>query len=60
MLLRDSQAARNSWPMAVITKTFPGRDGRVRKVEIQTAEQGRLKTFSRPVSEVVLLLKTNV
>ncbi|KAJ7991266.1 hypothetical protein DPEC_G00295540 [Dallia pectoralis] len=28
VLLKDNQAARNSWPMAIITKTYPGEDGR--------------------------------
>lgn len=56
VLLKDSQAARNNWPMAVITKTLPGGDGRVRKVELNTTNQGHSKTFFRPVSELVLLL----
>lgn len=56
VLLRDSQVARNYWPMAMITKTVPGGDGRVRKVELKTTAQGHSKTFFRPVSEVALLL----
>ena len=56
VLLKDSQATRNNWPMATITKAFPGEDGRVRKVELRTTNQGHSKTFFRPVSEVVLLL----
>lgn len=42
--------------MAQITAVFPGRDGRVRKVELKTTDQGSVKYFKRPVSEVVLLL----
>lgn len=56
VLLRDKQAKRNSWPMARITATFPGIDGHVRKVEVKTANQGTVKTFHRPIAEVVLLL----
>lgn len=56
VLLKDSQSKRNEWPIAVITKTFPGQDGLVRKVEVTTARDGNKKTFSRPVTEVVLLL----
>ncbi|XP_062413389.1 uncharacterized protein LOC119222763 [Pungitius pungitius] len=56
VLLKNSQAARNAWPMARITAVFPGRDGKVRKVELKTADQGTVKVFWRPVSEVVLLL----
>ena len=56
VLLKDSQATRNNWPMATITKAFPGEDGGVRKVELRTTNEGYSKTFFRPVSEVVLLL----
>ncbi|KAF1387159.1 hypothetical protein PFLUV_G00102450 [Perca fluviatilis] len=56
VLLKDTQVARNHWPTAIITKTFPGKDGRVRKVELRTTVQGSSKTFFRPVSEVILLL----
>lgn len=56
VLLKDSQAARNEWPLALVTATYPSQDGKVRKVEVKTAAQGTPKTFLRPVSAVVLLL----
>lgn len=56
VLLRDKQAARNYWPMARVITTFPGKDGHVRKVEVKTTDQGAVKTFCRPITEVVLLL----
>ncbi|XP_054878604.1 uncharacterized protein LOC129353345 [Poeciliopsis prolifica] len=56
VLLKDKQAPRNCWPLARITATFPGQDGYVRKVEVTTAEQGRPRTYLRPITEVVLLL----
>ncbi|XP_038565562.1 uncharacterized protein LOC119896143 [Micropterus salmoides] len=56
VLLRDKQTVRNCWSMARITATFPGNDGHVRKVEVKTADQGNVKTFLRPVAEIVLLL----
>ncbi|XP_061742416.1 uncharacterized protein LOC133542373 [Nerophis ophidion] len=56
VLLKDKQAARNYWPMAMVTATFPGIDNLVRKVEVKTTDQGTPKTFLRPVTEVVLLL----
>lgn len=55
-LLRNKQTIRNCWPMAVITATFPGRDGYVGKVKVKTADQANTKTFVRPVAELVLLL----
>lgn len=56
VLLKDKQVTRNSWPMARVTATFPGKDGRVRKVEVKASEQGEVKTFLRPVTETILLL----
>ena len=56
VLLRDKQAVRNSWPIARVTATFPGKDGHVRRVEVKTADQDTIKTFLRPIAEVVLLL----
>lgn len=40
VLLKDRQAARNDWPMAVIIKAFSGGDGKVQKVELRTTNQG--------------------
>ncbi|XP_059816615.1 uncharacterized protein LOC132388294 [Hypanus sabinus] len=56
VLLRDKQAARNSWPTARITVTFPSGDGHVRKIELKTTDQGDVKLYQRPVTEVILLL----
>lgn len=56
VLLRDKKTTRNCWPMARITATFPGKDGHTRKVELKTTDQGTLKTFLRPISELILLL----
>ncbi|KAL4009495.1 hypothetical protein ACER0C_003347 [Sarotherodon galilaeus] len=56
VLLKDKQVARNSWPMARVTATFPSKDDRVRKIEVKTCDQGCMKTFMRPVTEVILLM----
>ncbi|XP_059825060.1 uncharacterized protein LOC132393666 [Hypanus sabinus] len=56
VLLRDKQATRNSWPMARITATFPIGDGHVRKIELKTTDQGDVKIYQGPVTEVILLL----
>ncbi|XP_059815405.1 uncharacterized protein LOC132387047 [Hypanus sabinus] len=56
VLLRDKQAARNSWPTARITATFPSEDGHVRKIELKTTDQGDVKIYQGPVTEVILLL----
>ena len=56
VLLRNKQTSRNCRPMARITASFPGKDGHVRKVELKTTDQGTIKTFLRPIAELVLLL----
>lgn len=58
VLLKDTQAKRNQWPTGIITKTLPGQDGLVRKVEVEVVKDGARKTFSRPITEVVLLFST--
>lgn len=56
IVLLKSQAHRNEWPMGLVTSTFPSSDGQVRKIGIRTMSQDKVKTFLRPISDVVLLL----
>ncbi|KAI4881114.1 hypothetical protein NFI96_016565, partial [Prochilodus magdalenae] len=56
VLLKETQSPRNEWPMGLITAAFPSRDGKIRKAEIKTASQGKVKTFLRPIADVILLL----
>lgn len=58
VLMKDNQARRNEWPMGIILKALPSQDGLVRKVEIKVSRHQNLKTFSRPTSEVILLLSS--
>ncbi|XP_061886479.1 uncharacterized protein LOC133637538 [Entelurus aequoreus] len=60
VLLKDEQTRRNEWPMGVIAKTVPSVDGTVRKVEVRVANQGTVKTYFRPISELVFLLSGDV
>ncbi|XP_035995613.1 uncharacterized protein LOC110368714 isoform X1 [Fundulus heteroclitus] len=60
VLLKQNQAHRNEWTMAIITTTFPSSDGKIRKVEVRTSSQGVSKTYLRPISDVVMLLETEV
>lgn len=54
--MKDAQAKRNDWPTAVVTKAFPSQDGLVRKVDVRVIKEGKPKVYSRPATEVVLLL----
>ena len=40
--------SRLKWPLALVTKLFPGKDGKVRAVEIRTAKG----TYTRPVQRL--------
>lgn len=42
-------------PLAEIIKTFTSTDGKVRKVELLTSKEGTRKSYTRPVTEVILL-----
>ena len=56
VLLKDTQVTRNDWPMGTIVGTIPSRDGRIRKVDVKIIRQGTPKVYSRPITEVELLL----
>ncbi|XP_077137143.1 uncharacterized protein LOC143796157 [Ranitomeya variabilis] len=55
VLMKDSQSHRNEWPLGLITKVFPSKDGKIRKVEVKVGKSGESKLFLRPVAELVLL-----
>ncbi|KAF7649910.1 hypothetical protein LDENG_00134220 [Lucifuga dentata] len=56
VLLKDTQARQNDWPMAVITNTFPDKDGKVRRIKVKVTKYGTARTFLRPISETVFLM----
>ncbi|XP_059187110.1 vomeronasal type-2 receptor 1-like [Centropristis striata] len=43
VLLKDSQAHRNEWPLGLVVKTLPSSDNRVRKVEVRIVKDGTPK-----------------
>ena len=49
------ESPRNYWPLARITKAYVSADGKVRKVDLVTAKDGCTKSYTRPVTEVILL-----
>ena len=51
VLVADHKAPRGSWPLARVTKTYPGPDGLVRVVEVKTARG----VYKRPVTKTVRL-----
>jgi hypothetical protein len=56
VLLREKNIERGQWPMGVIETVFKSDDGLVRTVNVRVAKDGKISTFKRPVTEIVLLL----
>ncbi|XP_063534822.1 uncharacterized protein LOC134744834 [Cydia strobilella] len=54
VLVVDPGAPRNVWPKAVVQQVFPGRDGRIRLVEIKT-KSGVLKRPAARVARIPLV-----
>lgn len=54
--MRDTQAARNEWPMGLVSDVFKSPDGKVRKIQVRVSEEGSCKTYFKPITEVILLL----
>lgn len=53
VLMVEDDTSRNQWPLARVVDTYPGSDGRVRKVRIRL---GNGREYDRPVHKLVLLI----
>lgn len=60
VLLKDKRTRRNEWPIGIIVKTVPSEDGLARKAEVRVANEGTVKTYYRPISEMIFLLHSDV
>ena len=49
---------RQQWPMAKVTKVFPGSDGLVRSVELRVPSA--TIDLKRPIQKIVLLVEAKV
>ncbi len=47
VLLKANQAKRYQWPTGLITKTFPGEDGLVQKVQVKIFKEGTVRELSQ-------------
>ncbi|XP_056020363.1 uncharacterized protein LOC125680242 [Ostrea edulis] len=57
VLLKDDGAHRCDWKMAVVERTFPSHsDKKVRTVELRVIRDGQAVYYTRPVTELVILL----
>ena len=57
VLLKDVNTHRNDWSRGIILHAIPSADGRIRKVEVRTVKDGKTSVYTRPISDVVVLLE---
>ena len=57
VLLTDKTVHRNEWRTGVVVNSLPSQDGRVRKAEVRVVKNGSTSTYTRPISEMVLLIR---
>ncbi|XP_061170885.1 uncharacterized protein LOC133180358 [Saccostrea echinata] len=57
VLLKDNEAHRNHWPMAVVEDAYESEDGLVRKVKVRVAQGDKRTTYVRPITQLVKLLE---
>jgi hypothetical protein len=56
VLLRDKGQHRTRWPFGRVETVKISDDGRVRSADVRVARDGRVTVFTRPVTELVLLV----
>lgn len=56
VLLKEKHTLRNEWPKGIIIEAIEGTDGRVRKVVVRTIKDGTAVSYTRPITEIVVLL----
>lgn len=59
VLLKDPESHRNIWPLGMVENAICVKDGRVGKAEVRINKNGLSKIYTRPVTELVLLLSVN-
>ena len=57
VLLKEVDAHRNDWPLGRIEEVTISSDGKVRRAKVKTCKEGNAKSYDRPISSFVILLK---
>lgn len=56
VLVKEEGAYRNEWPIGRVSEAIVSDDRQVRKVQVKIVRGSMMKTFLRPVKEIVLLV----
>ena len=54
VVITDDSSFTNHWPMGLVLKTYPGKDGLVRTVDVKTATT----VLKRPIAKLALLIRS--
>lgn len=57
ILLKEKDVQRNQLPLGIVTEAIPGTDGHVRKAIVRVSREGKIASYTRPISEIVVLLR---
>lgn len=58
ILLKDKCLPRREWAVGVVVNAVKsGSDGKVRKAEVRVAKEGSIVTYTRPITEMVILVE---
>jgi hypothetical protein len=56
VVLKNTDARRNHWPLGKIVQVIQSEDGQVRKAVVKIMRDREMKTYLCPISELVLIL----
>ena len=56
VVIKDREAARCQWSIGLVEEVFPSADGLVRKACVRVVVNGKLCTYTRPISELIRLI----
>lgn len=56
VLLKDRSVCRTQWPYGIVVRAIQSEDGKVRKVELKVMRDGKPVVYTRPISELILLV----
>jgi hypothetical protein len=57
VLLKDKSICRTQWPIGRIVNAIKSSDDHVRKVEVRIIVNGKPTVYTRPISELILLVE---
>ena len=57
VLVKEDNTTRNDWSLGRISEVTQNTDGKVRRAKVTSCRAGNVKTYERPISSFVILLK---